>query len=76
MSEDQSAAHSVCIKAMADARIHFELAFEKLSAMIPCEKAEIDWSHAGAALQLLELTKLMCEDLSVDEADIAEGYGE
>jgi hypothetical protein len=59
---------------MAEARIRFELAFEKLSAMIPSEKAWTNWSHAGSAERLLELTKIMCEELSVDEAAVAEGY--
>lgn len=76
MSEDPSAAHWVYTNAMAEARIRFELAFEKLSAMTSSEKAGINWSHAGSANRLLELTKVMCEELSVDEAAVAEGYGE
>lgn len=76
MSAEPSAAHSVYSDAMAEARIRFELAFEKLSAMTPSEKAGINWGHAGSANRLLELTKIMCEELSVDEAAVAEGYGE
>lgn len=76
MSEDKSAAHWVYSNAMAEARIRFELAFEKLEAMTPSEKAGINWGHAGSANRLLELTKTMCEELSVDEAAVAEGYGE
>lgn len=70
------ASHDVYSAAMAEARIRFELAFEKLEAMAGGEKAHIDWGHAGSANRLLELTKTMCEELSVDEAAVAEGYGE
>jgi hypothetical protein len=76
MDEDKSAAHSVYDDAVAEARVRFELALERLSATTPPNKAGIDWSHAGSAVRLLELTKIMCRELSVDEADVAEGYGE
>jgi len=70
------ASHDVYSAAMAEARIRFELAFEKLEAMAGGEKAHVNWSHAGSANRLLELTKTMCDELNVSEADIAEGFGE
>lgn len=76
MDEDKPAAHWVYSKAMAEARIRFELAFEKLEGMTGGEKAKVQWGHAGSAEWLLNLTKQMCEHLGVDEDDVEEGYGE
>lgn len=71
-----TAAHEVYVTAMAEARIRFELAFEKLEAMTPSDKAHINWGHAGSASRLLELTKTMCKELLVSEEAITEGYCE